>query len=66
MPICKSIIEKHGGRIWAESKGRGKGSTFYFALPRHQSHIIETKQNNYYTYEEINSKVESLLINKKN
>lgn len=33
MPICKRIVEKHGGEIWAESEGKGKGSTFYFTLP---------------------------------
>jgi len=33
LSISKKIIEKHGGKIWAESDGLGRGSTFYFTLP---------------------------------
>jgi PAS domain S-box-containing protein len=31
--ISKKIIELHGGKLWVESEGRNKGSTFYFSLP---------------------------------
>jgi signal transduction histidine kinase len=32
MSICKRIVEKHGGSIWVESPGPGKGTTVFFTL----------------------------------
>ncbi len=32
LPICREIVEHHGGRVWLESE-LGKGSTFSFSLP---------------------------------
>lgn len=33
LPISKRIVEAHGGRVWAESQGQGKGATFHFTVP---------------------------------
>ena len=34
LSLTKKIIELHNGRLWAESEGMGRGSTFHFILPR--------------------------------
>jgi len=31
--VAKEMVEAHKGKIWAESKGRGRGSKFWFELP---------------------------------
>ena len=32
LSICQRIVDTHGGRIWAESEGLGKGSTISFSV----------------------------------
>jgi PAS domain S-box-containing protein len=33
LATCEEIVQRHGGRIWADSPGLGQGSAFYFSLP---------------------------------
>lgn len=33
LSLCKNLVELHGGIIWAESEGEGKGTTLSFIIP---------------------------------
>jgi two-component system, OmpR family, sensor histidine kinase BaeS len=33
LTIARALVEAHGGRMWAESAGEGRGSIFTFTIP---------------------------------
>jgi signal transduction histidine kinase len=43
LSVTKGLVTEHGGKIWTESPGLGKGSTFTFTLPKLKSTKVNKK-----------------------
>jgi signal transduction histidine kinase len=45
LALTRKFVELHGGTIWAESEGEGKGSRFHFILPLQRNGIEEGSES---------------------
>lgn len=44
LTLCRTIVDRHGGRIWAESAGVGQGATIRFVLARQPHSRVQTNE----------------------
>lgn len=44
LAICKHVVQAHGGSVWAESGGEGRGATFHFTLRRAEERAAASDQ----------------------
>ncbi|RJP21322.1 MAG: response regulator [Candidatus Abyssobacteria bacterium SURF_5] len=42
LSICRDFIRAHGGEIWADSRGKDKGSTFSFFIPKSKPAVLSS------------------------
>jgi PAS domain S-box-containing protein len=40
LALTRSLVQLHGGRIWVESEGNNKGSTFHFCIPLREYSVV--------------------------
>lgn len=53
--VAKQIVESLGGKIWAESEGKGKGSTFIVEFPKAEGEVTQTDHKvEFYTKADFN------------
>ncbi|MBI5200917.1 MAG: HAMP domain-containing histidine kinase [Elusimicrobia bacterium] len=41
--IATQIVERHGGKLWVKSDGKGKGASFFFSVPKFQPELAFEK-----------------------